>query len=214
MDLTEIVKNISIILSALTLIFGIWAWKREYIGKRKIELAEDILMLFYQVRDAIREIRNPFIRIGEGNSRQKGKNETEDETERLNRAYVVFERYQKQEDVFNKLQSTRYRFMARFGSKNEEPFIELDKIIKDIFFAAQMLGTHYWQRQGQVEMTEDASTKHREEMQRCEAVIWLQSEKCDKIGPRVESVIKKIEGVTKKTLTEKNIWFTEPFKSG
>ena len=77
MDLTELTKNISVIIGALALISGIRAWKREYIGKRKIELAEDTLMLFYQARDAIREIRNPFGRIGEGSSRQKGDNETD-----------------------------------------------------------------------------------------------------------------------------------------
>jgi hypothetical protein len=83
MELAELAKNISIIIGALALISGIRAWKREYIGKRKIELAEDTLMLFYQARDAIREIRNPFGAIGEGSSRQRADNETEDETKIL-----------------------------------------------------------------------------------------------------------------------------------
>ena len=103
MEITELAKNISVILGALALISGIRAWKREYIGKRKIEIAEDTLMLFYQARDAIREIRNPFGRSGEGSSRQKADNETERETELLDRAYVVYERYQKHEELFNKL---------------------------------------------------------------------------------------------------------------
>ena len=51
MELSELAKNISVIIGALTLISGIRAWKREYIGKRKIELAEDTLMFFYQARD-------------------------------------------------------------------------------------------------------------------------------------------------------------------
>jgi hypothetical protein len=54
MELSEFAKNLSVIIGALALISGIRAWKREYIGKRKIELAEDTLMLFYQARDAIR----------------------------------------------------------------------------------------------------------------------------------------------------------------
>lgn len=99
-------------------------------------------MLFYQARDAIREIRNPFGRIGEGSSRQKADNETASETELLNQAYVVFERYQKQEDIFNKIQSIRYRFMARFGRDKEAPFLELNKILHDIFVSAQMLGAY------------------------------------------------------------------------
>lgn len=214
MELTELAKNISVILGALALILGIRAWKREYIGKRKIELAEDTLMLFYQARDAIREIRNPFGRMGEGSSRQKSENETESETELLNRAYVVFERYQKQEETFNKLQSTRYRFMARFGRENEAPFIELNKILNDIFLAAQMLGTHYWQRQGRVRMEGDEFKKHLEEMHKYEAIFWFQGEERDEIGPRVENVIKQIENITKATLAEKDVWFKSILRRG
>ena len=214
MELTELAKNISVILGALALILGIRAWKREYIGKRKIELAEDTLMLFYQARDAIREIRNPFGRMGEGSSRQKSENETESETELLNRAYVVFERYQKQEETFNKLQSTRYRFMARFGRENEAPFIELNKILNDIFLAAQMLGTHYWQRQGRVRMEGDEFKKHLEEMHKYEAIFWFQGEERDEIGQRVENFIKQIENITKATLTEKDVWFKSILRRG
>ena len=207
MEYTELAKNISVILGALALISGIRAWRREYIGKRKIELAEDTLMLFYQARDAIRDIRNPFGRIGEGSSRQKAENETESETELLNRAYVVYERYQKHEEMFNKLQSTRYRFMARFGRENEIPFVELNKILNEIFIAAQMLGTHYWQRQGRVKMEGEEFKKHLEEMHKYEAIFWFQGEKRDEIGPRVEKVIKQVEDITKSTLAEKDIWF-------
>ena len=212
MEITELAKNISVILGALALISGIRAWKREYIGKRKIELAEDTLMLFYQARDAISEIRNPFGRSGEGSSRQKGDNETESETELLNRAYVVYERYQKHEELFNKLQSTRYRFMARFGRETEVPFVELNKILKDIFIAAQMLGSHYWQSQGRVRMEGDEFKKHLDEMHKYEAIFWFQGENRDEIGPRVERVIKEVEDITKSTLAEKDIWFKSIWK--
>lgn len=207
MEFTELAKNISVIIGALALISGIRAWKREYIGKRKIELAEDTLMLFYQARDAIRDIRNPFGRIGEGNSREKLENETESEKEKLNRAYVVHERFQKQEEIFNKLQSTRYRFMARFGRENETPFIELNNILNDIFIAAQMLGTYYWQQQGRIKMGEEALKKHLEEMSKHEAIFWFQGEKRDEIGPKVEKVIRQIENITKSTLEEKDVWY-------
>jgi hypothetical protein len=214
MELSELAKNLSVIIAALSVISGIRAWKREYIGKRKIELAEDTLMLFYQARDAIREIRNPFGRIGEGSSRQKAAHETDSETQLLNQAYVVYERYQKKEDVFNKLQSIRYRFMARFGRDNEAPFIELNKILNDIFLSAQMLGTHYWQRQGRVKMEGEEFKKHLEEMHEHERVFWFQGEERDKIGPRVENVIKQVEDITKGSLAERDLWFKELFRKG
>jgi hypothetical protein len=211
MEFSEFAKNLSVIIGALALISGIRAWKREYIGKRKIELAEDTLMLFYQARDAIRAIRSPFGIVGEGSSRQKADHETESETELLNRAYVVHERYQKHEDTFNKLQSIRYRFMARFGRINEAPFIELYQILNDIFISAQMLGTHYWKRQGRVKMEGEEFKKHLDEMHEHESIFWFQGEKRDKIGPRVEKVINQIEDITKETLAEKDIWYKKLF---
>lgn len=214
MELSELVKNISVILGALALISGIRAWKREYIGKRKVELAEDTLMLFYQARDAIRDIRNPFGRVDEGSSRKIADNETEDETKLLNQAYVVIERYNKHEDVFNKLQSTRYRFMARFGRENEAPFIELNTVLNDIFLAARMLGTYYWQRQGRVPMSGDDFKKHLDEMHKYEATFWFMGEKRDEIGPRVEKIINQIEIVTKDVLSEKDVWYRNIFGKG
>lgn len=214
MDYSELAKNISIIISALAFVSGIRAWRREYIGKRKIELAEETLMLFYQARDAIQNIRNPFGQIGEGNTRQKGEHETKEETELLNRAYVVYERYQKHEEIFNKLQSIRYRFMARFGRENDAPFIDLNTILNEIFIAAQMLGTHYWQRQGRVKMEGEEFKKHLTEMHKHEATFWFQGEEKDEIGPRVEKVIQKIENITKSTIEEKDVWFKSVFCKG
>lgn len=44
-----------------------------------------------------------------------------------------------------------------------------------------------------------------------ESVFWFQGEEHDKIAPRVENVIKKIENITKATLAEKDIWFKKIF---
>ncbi|OGW76340.1 MAG: hypothetical protein A3J72_00385 [Nitrospirae bacterium RIFCSPHIGHO2_02_FULL_40_19] len=97
--------------------------------------------------------------------------------------------------------------MARFGRENETPFIELNKILNEIFLAAQMLGTHYWQRQGRVKMEGEEFKKHLEEMHKHESIFWFQGEKRDEIGPRVEKVIKQVEDITKSTLAEKEVWF-------
>lgn len=214
MEISELAKNISVILAALALISGIRAWKREFIGKRKIKLAEETLMLFYQAKDAIREIRNPFGRIDEGNTRKKADHETEEETKILNKAYVVFERYQKREEVFNKLQSIRYRFMAQFGRDTEKPFLELYGVRNNIFMAAHTLGMDYWQRQGMVDIESKVYKKQLDEMAKYEAIFWFKGEKRDEIGPRVEKIINQVENITRDALAEKDIWFKNIFKKG
>lgn len=44
MDWLEVLTQISILVA----IYGINAWRREYVGKRQLELAEDSLALFYE----------------------------------------------------------------------------------------------------------------------------------------------------------------------
>src|SRR5271169_357821 len=109
MEIVQILQSVSVIFACLSIILGVDAWRREYIGKRKIELAEDVLTLFYQARDAIRRIRNPFGHQGEGQSRKPGEYETPEQKEFRDNAHAAFERYEKERDVFNKLDVIRYR---------------------------------------------------------------------------------------------------------
>ena len=107
-----IAQTIGIISACWAIVAGIDAWKREFIGKRRIELAEEVLAAFFEVKDAMAMIRNPFSRGDEGGSRKKGEHETETETELLNRGFIVFERYETKKEVFQRFATLKYRFMA------------------------------------------------------------------------------------------------------
>ncbi len=193
MDVTNILESISLIVAAWTVIIGVNAWRREYIGKRKLELAEEVLVLFYEAQDAIRYIRNPFGYGGEGSTRNVAPNELPEEKQINDNAHVVFERYNKRQDLFNKLYSMRYRYMARFGKDAAKPFDELNKIVNDIFISARML-PHYWKAQGHRQWKDDAEfRKHLDEMHKYEAVFWEMTPDRDHITPRVNAVISEIE---------------------
>jgi len=142
MDFTNILQSISVIIAAIVVIIGVNAWRREYIGKRNVDLAEEVLELFYEARDVIRAIRSPFGVVGEGSTRNSGPNESPEEKQINDSAYVVFERYSKRQDLFNKVYSMRYRYMARFGKDSSKPFDDLNKIVSEIFSSAQMLAYH------------------------------------------------------------------------
>jgi len=126
MGWAEAITAVSAAVTAGSVVWGISAWRREYVGKRQIELAESVLELFYEAEDAIREIRSPFSFTGEGSTRKKGEHESEEESRSLNNAYVVFERYQKREKLFAELRSLRYRMMATFGASAATPFDSLN----------------------------------------------------------------------------------------
>ena len=119
MKIAQILESVSVIFACISIILGVDAWRREYVGKRKIEVAEDVLTLFYQARDTISRIRTPWHQKEEGKTRKPGEYETPEQKEQLDRAYVVFERYEKEQEIFNKLVVIRYRFMARFGKKQK-----------------------------------------------------------------------------------------------
>ncbi|TDI82488.1 MAG: hypothetical protein E2O80_02055, partial [Betaproteobacteria bacterium] len=83
----DFVSSISVLIAALTFIAGVSAWKREFVGKRRIELAETVLALFYEAEDAIKQIRSPFSFDGEGSTRKHADNELEAESRILDQAY-------------------------------------------------------------------------------------------------------------------------------
>ena len=204
MDTINILESISVIVASLvasgTVIYGINAWRREYIGKKKLELAEDVLALFYEARDAIRFIRNPFSYGGEGSTRNSTSGETPEEKQINDNAYVAFERYNKRQDLFNKIYSIRYRYMASFGKESARPFDELNKIVNEIFISARMLPI-YWSAQGHRQWSSDSEfKKHLEEMHKHESIFWEMKKEDDPITPRLDGLISEIESQTSKII--------------
>ncbi|MGH9437268.1 MAG: hypothetical protein ACRD22_05060 [Terriglobia bacterium] len=170
--IAAVAQLVAIISASWAIVSGVGAWKREFIGKRKIELAELVLAKFFEVRDAVSFIRNPFSNTSEGNTRERREGETKEESELLDNGYIVFERFHKREQCFVDFSTLKYRFMASFGHDAGGAFGEVTKIVNSIFVSARMLSTHYWQRQGRVAMTADEFKKHLEEMHRHEARYW------------------------------------------
>ena len=209
MTIADVITAISVAIAALAFVAGINAWKLEFVGKRRIELAENVLALFYEAQDAIREIRNPFSFGGEGTTRKRSEHEREEESQLLDQAYVVFERYQKREKLFAELRSMKYRVKATFGSKAGEPFDELNMVLNEIFSSARILGTYYWKRQGRVRMSENEFQKHLEQMNKHEAIFWFMGEEKDEITPRVQRAVEKIESIAIEASMMKASWFSK-----
>jgi hypothetical protein len=172
-------------------------------GRKEYDLAEEVLASFYEAKDRIRAIRSPFGYQGEGSSRKASVNESDAEKQIYDQAYVATERYQKYQDVFNKLHAQRYRFMALFGIEKAKPFDELQSVLNDIFIAANML-SFYWKRQEFARhMSNDEFAKHLKEMEAHESVFWKKSEENDAIDRRVNAIISEIEPICAKVIQKK-----------
>jgi hypothetical protein len=204
MTVVNILQSISVIVTSVIvsviMIYGITTWRREYIGKRNIELAEEVLALFYEARDAIRFIRSPFGYVGEGSTRKSAPNETPEEKSINDKAYVAVERYTKRQDLFNKIHSMRYRYMAQFGKDSAKPFDDLDRIVNEILLSADML-RYYWKQQEYRQWkNKEEFQQHLDELHKYESLFWQMSPDKDLITPRVEALISEIETQSAKVI--------------
>lgn len=198
-------ENIGLIIASLTAIYGVNEWRRELKGRREYELAEEVLTLVYDCRERLRAIRSPFSHTGEGSTREVDANETPEQTELLNRAYIVFERYEQHREVFAKLFALRYRFMAVFGQESAEPLEGFRKSLNEVFVSANMLPT-YWLRQGRVQMEKDEFDRHLKEMHEHESVFWGTLSEKDHFNEKVEGLVSEIEAVCAKIIRPQPFW--------
>ena len=214
-SITNIAQALSVIAACWAIVSGVDAWKREFIGKRRIELAEDTMSAFFEIKDAIASIRNPFSTNEEGKSRKKAGYESEVDSELLDRGYVVFERYEAKKEIFSHFNTLKYRFMASFGHETEEIFKETNRCLNNIFSSARMLTTHYWKRQGRVKMEKDEFEKHLVEMHKHEGIFWDMHSEEDEVRKQLEEIQAKLDRVIKPYFEESMksySLFTKPFK--
>lgn len=197
MELLTFVREISILIGVLLAVYGIDAWRREHQGKRKIELAEETLALFYEARDAIADIRAPWSFGNETDSIERGDNETDSRFEARKNASVAFARYRTHSELFARIHSMRYRFMAQVGVEQSKPFEEINRITTEILLAARMLTT-IWGRE--IHSNQDIAAKQIAHQQRYEAIFWEQSGDGDPLTPRVEKALSDIEGTCSKII--------------
>ena len=129
----------------------------------------------------------------EGKTRKRRENETAEESERLDNAYVFIERYEREKEPFMKLWSLKFRFIAIFGKEMGKPFDETRITLNRIFIAANRLGERHWKDQGYRQFTDHQLEKHPEEMDKNEKIIWVSLDETDEIANHINNCIIKIE---------------------
>ena len=183
------------VFAACVAIYGINAWRREFKGKRDIELAEEVLELFYKERDAIRAIRSPLGYSHEGKKViERLKAEGKEGDIDLQMA-TVLERYETREETFQKLQMLQYRFMARFGKDKTKPFDDLRECVNSIFIAARILPD--LRKSLREDEDSDSETKkiRRDQINQLQSDLWWGDDEKDRITPKVEAVVKAMIGL-------------------
>jgi hypothetical protein len=197
----EFIKDVSVVIGLWVLFYNLTAWQREHKGKRNIELAEDTLALFYEAKEVIAWMRNPIGFTNETDSIKKEERETEEDFGARKRASFIFVRYKQNNELFNKINSLRYRFMAQIGKEKAKPFDDLNKIIKEIVSSARMLAMLWSERH--FSTTEDEEKKRREKIMKHERIIWDTFSDDDPINTKINKLILDIEKICENVIMAK-----------
>ncbi len=209
-EIIEIFESLAVIVASIFAIYGINSWRREMKGRKEFELAEEVLALFYEAQDKIRAIRSPMGWAGEGESRKAGLEETEEEKRILDQAYAVFERYQKNQEPFNRLHALRYRFMVVFGREKAKPFDELRGLLSEIFIASRRL-SQLWLRQIRPIRRKQIEEKLLSDINKYEAIFWEGMGDPDPISPKLNGIVSEVEQICEEILRQESGWLPKIF---
>ena len=193
----QILQAGSIIGAAGTAIWGINAWRRETVGRRKIELAEETLANFYEARRIMRSVRSTAGFGGEGQSRPREDDEDPDDARYFDGVYVPIERLQKHSEFFARIAASKYRFMALFGPTTATPFDELEAITNEIVGAADSL----FRRRKSFQRRQNIQKQDHDRMRELESIIWWAGTDNDPLNDRLEGAITSVEQTCQPILT-------------
>lgn len=161
------------------------AWRREAVGRRRIELAEEVLADFYEARDALRWVRSPMAYSHESKSRPGRDADPEDMRHHRDTFYVPLKRLTDLAEFFSKMRARRYRVIATFGQDAAGPYEEIWKIHTSISVSAQAL-----MRLDPLRNDDRAVIPQ----ERLEAVVWEgYADGDDEIVAKLDELLKSVE---------------------
>lgn len=174
--LGTITMAIGACLGGWSAIRGVNAWHDEVVGRRKAELAEEVLAQFYRARDVLVWARLP----AEG-----ARIEPAGAPGHAPSLSSPVERLTVESQLFSELQASRYRFMAYFGQTSARPFDEVRAIHSEVVRSVEALARDA----GAL----DVASNHRRKVLR-QTIGWGGSDE-DELSRRLDNAIAAIEGV-------------------
>jgi hypothetical protein len=179
-----LLTGVATVLAGIAAIRGLDAWRLETVGRRKAELAEEVLAQFYRARDILTWARFPIHRDDRDVAAPAG--ETAHDASEKRRAFAPVERLAQESQIFSDLQASRYRFMAYFGEEAARPFDEIRALQAEVVSAADML----IRAQGKPETLETQAARDAWES----AIGWGAAEQ-DRVSQRLTQAMNDIEAV-------------------
>jgi hypothetical protein len=190
-----VAQALAVTAAGIAAVWGLTTWRREMTARRRAELAEQTLAMFYEARDVISWARFPGSFRDEGSSREKGTAETEHEIHYKDAMYVPVERLNQKSEFWGRFDAGRYPLMAVFGAKAAKPFDEVRKARNRVMLSARWLIRTY----GEVDEDRPDRQQRREKW---EGHIWGDGpDEEDELAKQVDDAVSAIESVCRPAIT-------------
>jgi hypothetical protein len=190
-----LLTGVATVLAGVAALKSLDAWRRETVGRRKAELAEEVLAQFYRARDILTWARFPVTQTSaEDGALAPTAGESKRDVSEKQRMYSPVERLAQESQIFSELQASRYRFMAYFGEEATKPFEEIHALQNEVVAAAGKL----IRAQGKPDTIESKRGRGAWES----AIGWGAGEE-DRIAQRLERAVRDIEVVCRPLIDER-----------
>jgi hypothetical protein len=195
----ELVKVLPGVVTAGTAIYGVCIaragltkWRREAIGKRKAELAEEVLADFYAAKQTLWWVRVPATFSGEyqKNPTVEAQAGSNDKPPPL--AYIALQRLQEKNELFARIESHRYRFQALFSGQSSQPFQEMTAIYNDISTSLTVLMRCEW---------DDPAYYNPDQAKQIRDGLWSPAGH-EAVSARIDDAIRHLEEICRPILKE------------
>jgi hypothetical protein len=185
-QIAPLVQMVVVLITAFVAVRGLSAWRAQMVGKRKVEIAEQVLVNFYAARDVFQWVRTSSFGAGEGESRKPSEPEPDQVRQMRNVYYIPIERLVREKELFAKLNAQRYEFTAYFGKQNITAFQSITNIHNSIIADAQLLV-----RIAQYDAALLPVMTARDEM--LNRLGWGKAERPDDTDKAIDAAVSKIE---------------------
>jgi hypothetical protein len=197
---TKLGWALSPIVTVCLALLALHVWRVQLVAKRRFEIAEAALSESQAAVYALEAIRNIGAFGTEGSMREKEKGETEEDTIRLNTAYVPIERINRYDDQFAALWKTIILAELHLGKEVAEAMRVFLGARNKVLIAARQL---YRLRHPKLELTPDRQRR----IEQYEAVIWQTRQDDpddplinDKLSKEIDAAMATIERVCRSAL--------------
>jgi hypothetical protein len=160
------------------------------LSKRRHELAEQALAVFYQAKDALDFSRSRMLTSDEGKSLPKLEGESEKLRERRELYFIPIERLNAESDLFSRLFAMRYSFAAHFGQSTAGPFNGILQARNQIVSAATIL-------------IQTVSEFGQDSIELRNVLGWGPAERPNKIDHEITSAVAAMEEICRPVLSQR-----------